>query len=153
MTSQINRRKLAQLGFGSAASLALWACATGSQGAVTLETAKVWMADMAGAVVAGAGVYTGPNEAQVKDIAAKIQQGAAAFASLGDVATAKTAALSILAMIQQISPIVAPLLGPAGVFVPMAVAVLQAFVAALPVPPDTPPTPPAALHRAATARR
>jgi hypothetical protein len=58
----------------------------------------------------------------------------------------KADALQALAIMQQLNPIVAPFLGPAGPFLPLANAVVSAFIQSLPPPQNAPATPPAALQ-------
>jgi hypothetical protein len=58
----------------------------------------------------------------------------------------KADALQALAVMQQLNPIVAPFLGPAAPFLPLAEAVVSAFIQSLPPPQNAPVTPPAALR-------
>lgn len=130
-------------------ALVLSACAPTQQNAATLEQAKAWATGISSAISAAAAVYTGPNVDQVRKAATDIQAAAVAFQTLGDVSTARSAALSLIAMAQQVTPMIAPALGPNAVFVPMGLAVLQAFVASLPVPPAAAPTPPPEMQKTA----
>ena len=151
----MNRRAFLSTVAPGVAVVALAGCASGSQGAVTLEAAKVWVPGFAGAIVAAAASYTGPQAAQVAAIAAQLKDAANAFAAMGDVSTARSAVLSIIALAQQLMPMVSAFIPPqVAPFVPMALAVLSAFVSALPPPPDAPAVPPAALvsQRAALKR-
>lgn len=59
----------------------------------------------------------------------------------------RSAVLEGVALANQLSPLVTPFLGPAAPYVPIAIAVLQAFVQSLPAPADAPQKPPVALHR------
>lgn len=127
--------------------LSITGCAQGTQQAATLDQAKAWISGVTGAVAAAAAVYTGPNQAQVQQASADLVKAATAFQALGDVTTARSAALSIVAMLQQLSPMVAPYLGANAVYVPMGLAVIEAFIAALPVPPSVPASPPAQMAR------
>lgn len=129
--------------------LSVAGCAHGTQQAATLDQAKAWVSGLSGALSAAAAVYTGPSAIQVQKAAADLQAAAVAFQMLGDVSTARSAALSIVALAQQLSPMVAPYLGPNAVYVPMGLAVVQAFIAALPVPSSASPMPPAQMAFAA----
>lgn len=134
--------------------LTMASCAPGSQGATTLAMAKQWVASISAALVAGSQAYTGPRAAEVQQYAAQLQQAAGVFQQSGDVTTARTAALSVLQAGQQLLPLLVdasgrPLLGAVNAgYVAMGLAVAQAFISALPPPPETPPEPPASLARA-----
>jgi hypothetical protein len=138
----MNRRHLLA---ASPALLLLGGCPAGTSQATTLQQAQLWTAALASALAAAAAAYTGPNAAQVAQIAGDLRTAAAAFQTLGDVATARSAALSVIALAQQLSPLVAPALGQAGQYVPVALAILSAFTAALPPPAGAPASPPAAM--------
>lgn len=125
----------------------LFGCAQGTSGATTLASAQAWAAALASALGAAAAAYTGPSAGQVAQIAGDLRTAAAAFQSLGDVSTARSAALSIIALAQQLSPLVASVIGQAGQYVPIALAILAAFTAALPPPAGAPAAPPAAMVR------
>jgi hypothetical protein len=142
----MNRRALL---LASPALLLLGGCPSGTQGAVQLQQAQAWASALASALGAAAAAYTGPSAGQVAQIAGDLRTTAAAFQSLGDVSTARSAALSIIALAQQLSPLVAPVIGPAGQYVPIALAILAAFTAALPPPAGAPAAPPAAMVRPA----
>jgi hypothetical protein len=134
-----------------ALALSVFGCQTppgGTAPTVTLDMAKAWAGDLAGALVAAASAYSGPNADQARTAAGKLQQAAADFAAMGDVSTTRSAAISVLTLCQQVAALV-PLPGDLAIYIPMGIAVLQAFVADLPPPPDAPAQPPAALHRAA----
>lgn len=128
-----------------ATPLALTACATQQQ-QTTLAQAKVWVATLSSATTAAAGVYlaqeSAPKAAEVRKAVATVQAGAAAFQGINDVSNARSAALSILASVQQVMPMVTPYLGKDGVWVPIGLAVVQAFVASLPPPAGAPAEPP-----------
>jgi hypothetical protein len=126
------------------AMVAVAACSTTQQQA-TLEQTKVWVTAVSNALASAATQYTGPNKAQVMDALAKLQTAAAEFANIGDVSTARTAVQSVLSLAQQLVPLVSVALGPNAVYVSMGLAVIQAFIAALPIPPTVAPSPPASL--------
>lgn len=128
--------------------LALAACAPGTQQAATLEQAKAWATGIAGAVNAAAASYAGQHADQVRQAADGLVAASAAFQQVTDVSTARSAALSIVASAQQVVPIVAPALGPNAIYVSMGMAMVQAFIAALPAPPNVPATPPASMQTA-----
>ena len=135
-------------------SALLFACAPGSQGAVTLATAKAYVGVLSNALAAAAAAYTGPQREQAAAIAAQLQVASGAFQMLGDVSTARSAALSITALAGQLVGILGSALpADVAIAVPIAVAVISAFVAALPAPSDAPSQPPAALERMAAQRR
>jgi hypothetical protein len=126
---------------------------TGTQGAVTLEQAKAYLTDGVNATLAAAQAYlvsTPPPTAQVaatvKDLMVKLEAASAALEGVVSVVDWKAGALEALTVLQQLSPMVAPFLGPAGPFLPVAIAVVEAFVQSLPPPPNAPVVPPAALH-------
>lgn len=129
---------------------------TGTQGAVTLDQAKAYLTDAVGATLAAAQAYlvsTPPPTAQVaatvKDLMTKLEAAASALEGVVAVVDWKAGALEALAVLQQLSPMVAPFLGAAGPLLPVAIAVVMAFVQSLPPPADAPVVPPAALSRKA----
>jgi hypothetical protein len=152
----MNRRTLL-----SAAALALplpflAACGLTSSGATPLAMAKVYADDLANAVSAAANIYlagppkpTAANAALVGQLVDGLQQARAALDATTEASDAKGIVLQVIAGVQQLVPLVTPYIGPAGAYIPLAIAVLQAFVQSIPAPPDAPPTPPASLHRAA----
>lgn len=146
----MNRRDTFRI-FVTAPIAVLIGCAQqgGPPSPVTLDNAKIWVSSISSAVAAAAAAYTGQNAEQVKRAAAGLQTAAAAFQQITDVSTARSAALSILSLAQQIVPLVAPVLGPNAFYVSMGIAIVQAFVAALPPPPDAPALPPPDMPRLA----
>jgi len=128
---------------------ALVACAPGTPGAVSLENTKLWITTVSNALSAAASAYTGPQMEEVQTIVRQLAQAATEFAALGDVSTARSAALSIAAMIGKLAPMLTEQLGAAAMYVPIAVAVISAFVAALPPPVGAPAVPPPELVQAA----
>lgn len=139
----MNRRHLLNIAALSPLAL-LPACGTG-QAATDLATAKVWVAAVANAMSAASAAYTGPNSGQIKMAVVDVQAAAAAFQSLGDVSTARSAATSFLAMAQQLVPLLTPVLRQNAAYVSMGIAIVQTFVAALPPPPNAPAAPPASM--------
>ena len=127
----------------------LAACASGSSGAVALDTAKTWVSTLTMALAAAAGAYTGPDKATVDAAIVQLQAASDAFSGLGDVSTAKVAAQSWLSLAQHLVPMLSQYLPPNAVApAQMALAMIQAFVASLPAPSNVPAQPPAALVRA-----
>jgi hypothetical protein len=129
---------------------------TGTQGAVTLEQAKAYLNDGVNATLAASQAYLASTPAPsaqiaatVTALAAKLEAANTALQGVVAVVDWKAGALEALTVLQQLSPLVAPFLGAAGPLLPMAIAVVMAFVQSLPPPADAPPTPPAALSRKA----
>lgn len=121
-----------------------------------LAQAQAYGADLANALSAGAVVFLAgppkPTDAQaalVNQAVADIQTANAALAAATAQSTATGFATQLLNAALKLSSLVIPSLGPAGPYVPLAIAVLQAFIGALPPPDVVPAVPPAALHRAA----
>lgn len=141
----------------AAAPLAILAgCATGGSSAAQFDQAKAWLDAGAVAIMAAAQQYlAGPPAppaaaaATVQQALAALQQAKTAVDALTVPADWKSGAVEVLALIQQLSPIVAPYLGGAAPYVPLAIAVVTAFVQSLPAPANAPATPPAALTRKA----
>lgn len=125
----------------------------GTPGAVTLGQAQAYLADAVNATLAAAQAYlvstpkpSAAVAATVTDLMAKLEAAQAALNGVTAVPDWKTGALEALAVLQQLSPMVGVFLGPAGPFLPVAVAVILAFIQSLPPPADAPVVPPAALH-------
>lgn len=154
--------------FGGTTSL-LFGCAGGQTiGGVPIPMVKAYADDLADALSAGADIYLNsttppvPTESQKAAVArakADIQSAKTALDSVL-VPTTTTVPLSardtvklIILDAEKLQPFVAPLLGTAGVYIPLALSVLQAFVDSLPPPPTTPPTPPAPLAEKAKSFR
>lgn len=144
----------------TAFAIALFGCTAANSGG--FEQAKAYLDAGANATIAaGQQFLVGPpapsaaSKALVEQGIAALQQVLAAV----DVQTAPTGswkadATQALAFIQQLSPLVAGFLGAAGAYLPLAVAVVTAFIASLPPPTTAPVVPPAALVRkAAQVRR
>lgn len=105
---------------------------------VQLAQAKIWVAGVAGALAATSVVYVGPNADQVHQAAAGLQSAAAQFQQITEVPTARSAALTVVSLAQQLVPLVAPVLGDRAFYVSGGLAIVQAFIAALPAPPAAP---------------
>lgn len=134
-----------------------------------LTMIKAYGDDLADALSAGADAYlnattapvpTDAQKATVSKAKADIQSGKHALdlvlTSVTDNKAPPSAiniAKLIIADAQSLEPYVLPLLGAAGLYVPLALGVVQAFVDSLPPPPDTPPTPPAAFAEKARSYR
>jgi hypothetical protein len=134
--------------------LAVTACSTGGAASqITLVQVQAYSDDLINALAAAAQAYgADPNATQVvlvDQIVEDLQQAKLAIDSAQSETDARAIALEVVSFVQQLLPIVTPFLGAAGPYVPLAVAVLQAFVTSLPVPPNTPVQPPAELHRLA----
>lgn len=131
----------------------------GSNVATSLTQAKLYGDDLANALSAAgqefmiATTSTLDQKVIVQKTLAAIQVAKTAL----DNAVARTDAIGIvnqiIAAANTLYPLVSPYLGAAGLYVPIALAVLQAFIDSLPPPSDAPPTPPAALHEKAMAFR
>jgi hypothetical protein len=136
----------------------LVACGLTSPSATSLDMAKAYADDLANAVSAAANVYlagppkpTAANLALVTQLVAGLQQARTALDATTAASDAKGIALQVLAGVQQLVPMVSPFLGAAAPYVPLAIAVVQAFVQSIPPPAEAPPAPPAELHRAGMA--
>jgi len=144
------------LGFTAMLPLGFLADCAGTQGAMTFAQAKAYADAAIGAALAGAQQYlasTPPppvaNATLVADLANKLQAIKTELDGTTVVPNWQAGAQEALAVLQQLSPMVAVFLGPAAPFLPVAIGVIQAFIAGLPPPADAPPTPPAALTRKA----
>jgi hypothetical protein len=142
----ISRRYL----FPLPALLLLARCGASGSASVTLAQAKAYADDLINALSAAAQSYlaapSAANKALVTSIVTDLQQAKVAIDAATAESDARGIALQIVALAQQLVPLVVPFLGPAGPYVPLAIAVIQAFIASLPPPPAAPPAPPAALH-------
>lgn len=144
------------LGFAALLPIGLLVDCTGTPGAVTFEQAKAYADAAIGAALAGSQQYLAsipPPSAMTASIVAglanKLQAIKAEIDGTTTVPNWKAGAQEALAVLQQLSPMVAPFLGAAGPLLPVAIGVIEAFIAGLPTPADAPPTPPAALSRKA----
>lgn len=148
-----NRRAALMLSgnLAAVAALALVPGCTMPAGATTLQMAQTYGDDLVAALLAAASTYqASPNPSPiVASVVADLQTAKKALDSATLASDARGVVLQIIAAAQTILPMLTPFLAAAGPYVPLAIAVLQAFVAALPPPPATPPTPPAALHAVA----
>ena len=146
-----NRRAALRLS-GGIASLAafglLGACSTTSAG-TSLDMAKTYGDDLIAALLAAAATYNAsPNANPIVagTIVPDLEQAKVALDGATSASDARGIVLQILAAAQTAMPMLSPFLGAAGPYIPLAIAVLQAFAQSLPPPPAAPPTPPAALH-------
>lgn len=145
----ISRRQMAFL----PAAFLLAQCSSTGGSTTTLAQAQAYADDLISAVSAAAQAYLAqPNAAQqalVQQVVSDLQTLRQTIDAAQATTTLQTTFLQVIVGVQQLVPIVEPFLGSAGPYVPLALAVLQAFVASLPPPSNAPPAPPAALHAAA----
>ena len=124
---------------------------TGTNAQVTLDQAKAYASDVVNAVSAAAQSYVASPLAKdataVSESVAGLQALNKAIQETTVATTARSVITEIITGVNELLPLVMPFLGVAGPYIPMALAVLQAFLAALPPPVDAPATPPAELHR------
>lgn len=159
----ISTRRAALL--GSAASL-LFGCSNGTIGGTPIPMAKAYADDLADALSAGADTYlarttppvpTASEKAAVLKAKDDIQQAKAALDAALTTTTVpqntRDIVKQVIADAHNIAPYVAPLLGPAALYIDLALGVLQSFADSLPPPPTAPQTPPAALAEKAKAYR
>lgn len=155
----LNRRGLlANSGIGLGV-LALSACGMDfSNAGVTLATVRAYVDDTADVVSAAAQAYISSAGAKATDtvqqVLADLEQAKQFVDQAATPADAKSAVIEVITFVNQLlhvlmmaAPVLIP--GPAAAAIPIALAVLQAFVNALPMPPNAPPSPPVALHRQA----
>jgi hypothetical protein len=150
----ISRRNMVIAGI--MAPVAACSLIPGGTTTVPLAQVQLYVSDLVNAFSAAGVAYwsaspapSASNAALVKSIVDDLQTLNSAVQSVTDVTTAKSTILQILSGVNEISPLIMPFLGTAGVAVPLAVAVITAFVQSLPPPANAPATPPAALHKAA----
>jgi hypothetical protein len=135
-------------------------------GGTPVSMAQAYADDLADALSSGADIYLASQSgATVSQKAAVIQAKAdiqaakgrldAALASV--VTTVPQTALDTVRLIivdaRKLAPIVSPFLGPAAMYIDLALGVLQTFADSLPPPPVAPVVPPAALREKAAAYR
>lgn len=148
----ISRRHL--LAFSSLAPIPfLTDCSPSSTKGVDLAMVQAYATDLINALSVAAQTYVvqphATSVATVNQIVGYLQQAKEAIQGVQVETDAKGVANEIISFANQLSPIVMPFLGAAAPYLPIAIAVLQSFIASLPAPPQAPPTPPAALHRVA----
>lgn len=138
--------------------LSLLGC-SGTQ-ATTLAMAQSYLDTSVNALLAAAQAYlAGPPAppataaAQIKAIMGQLVSAQAALDKVTVEADWKSEATKILATMNELTPTVSPYLGEAAPYLPLAIAVVQAFINSLPPPADAPPTPPAALKKKAALYR
>ena len=144
------------LGCAALLPVAMLVDCTGTQGAVTFEQAKAYADAAIGAALAGSQQYLAstppPSAANALVVTVLVTRLEAIKGSIDGTTTVpnwQAGAQEALAVLQQLSPMIAPFLGPAAPFLPIAIGVIEAFIAGLPLPVNAPPTPPAALSRKA----
>lgn len=152
-----NRRAALKLagGVASVAALALVPGCASTSGATPLQMAQAYGDDFVTLVMAAAAAYEAePNPNPI--VATVITDLQAAQAAL-DGATVASGAQGVVGQIlagwQKLAPFVSPFFGAAAPYIPLVIAVLEAFVAEQPPPAGATPTPPAAVHSAATKYR
>lgn len=145
--SVLQRRQFLVIG---ASGVALAACATSN--ATTLDMAKAYLdAGSAAVLVAAQQFLAGPPKPTtataeiVTAFLADLQKVKTTLDTVTAVGGWQAAATQALADMQQLTPLVAVFLGAAAPYVPLAIAVVQAFLAGLPPPAAAPVTPPAVL--------
>ena len=156
----VNRRALICMLFaGTAATLLLTRCAN-KQGAIDFATVRAYADDLVDAMGGAAQSYalTKPTPspdalALVSDVMRTLLAAKSALDGATPSSDAKTIILEVISGVQTLTPYLAMALGGAAPYVPIAIALLQAFINNLPAPPDAPPQPPAALHHAAALHR
>jgi hypothetical protein len=134
-------------------------------GGTPVSMAQAYADDLADALSSGADIYLASTTPTVSQKAAVTQAKAdiqaakvrldAALASV--VTTVPQTALDTVKLIivdaRKLAPIVSPFLGPAAMYIDLALGVLQTFADSLPPPPVAPAVPPAALREKAAAYR
>lgn len=98
---------------------------------------------------AGPPVPSPANLLLVQTIAGNLETVKTSLDSITIPADYKAGLLEAVALTQQLTPLVSGRLGEAAAYIPLVIAVAQAFIAQLPAPINAPPTPPAALSRKA----
>jgi hypothetical protein len=137
------------------AALLLASCGdTPGSPAVTFDQVKAYVdAGVAALDAAAQQFLMGPpapsaaNAVLVQQIIGALDQTKTALDGVTVPADYKAGLMQAIALIQQLAPMVTLQLGAAAQYIPLVIAVAQAFIAALPPPADAPPTPPAALAR------
>ena len=145
----------------AAAALPVWLVAcTGTPSADQFAMAKAYLDTGVSAVLAASQAYlAGPpvpspqSAATIVAIMADLESVKATIDGTVSDADWKSGAIQALAAMQQLSPLVTAFLGAAAPYVPLAIAVVSAFVQYLPPPVSAPPVPPAALVRKAAQYR
>jgi len=131
-------------------------CGTTGTAAVTLAQAQAYLTTGVAALEAAAEQYlAGPpvpsagDTALVNSVVAALNAATGALEGVTVPATWQAGALEVVGLMQQLDPLVARYLGDAAPYIPLAIAVIQSFIATLPAPADAPVTPPAPLARKA----
>lgn len=130
---------------------------SGLNGATTLATAKMYGDDLADALTAAAQEFvinpqsTMDQKALVQQLTVAIQTAKTTLDAAVAQSDATGAVNQIITAANSLYPLVAPYLGSAGLYVPLALDVLRTFVNSLPPPTTSPP--PAALQEKAKVYR
>jgi hypothetical protein len=130
-------------------------CANSGSNVMTLAQIQAYADDLINALSAAGQAYllsattTASGKVLVTTVIQDLQQTKIAIDSAVNTTDARATALEIVAFAQQLELLVIPFLGAAAPFVPIALAVLQAFIEALPPPSNAPAMPPAQLHELA----
>jgi hypothetical protein len=122
--------------------------------AVSFQQMKAYAVALIDALSVAADAYVSSpgakNVSLVLQIKNDLQQLKSALINVEQPTDVRSTVLQIIQFAQELTPIVLPYLGPAAQYVPIALAVLQAFVASLPPPPNAPEVPPAPLQKKAS---
>lgn len=152
------KRRFLLLGIIPASVLA--ACANTADNQAKLRNIQMYVDDAVDAIRAGVAAYlASPNASGVTAINGFLTQLQSARLQFDQVtladANARSIAGEVITFMQQLLafPPITVALGPIAVEVSLALAVIRAFVNALPPPPDAPETPPPQLRRAAARYR
>ena len=155
----MKRRLFLTTALGSAVSISafLASCANQAQAATTLAQAQAYANDLNGALqaagqsIVNTGKLAADQVAQATQDLVSLAAANSAFQAAQAASDVKSIALQVLSFLQRLSPVLAPFTGGAAPFISIGIAVIQAFINGLPLPAGAPPSPPAALHRAALA--
>jgi hypothetical protein len=141
----------------SFAALLAGCSSTGGTGGVTLAMAQAYGDALIAALESAAQVYLdspiATQKALVTTAVADLKMAQSALDSLTPTSDTRAVVQQIIAAAQQLLPLVTALLGPAAPYASLAIVVLQAFIALVPLPANTPPTPPEPLVTAPQAMR
>lgn len=139
-----------------ASAIVLLSGCNSQTGPAEFAMAKSYLDAAVGAVLAAAQQFLRSTPPPSTDVANKVyaimadlQSLQATLDSQTDPTTWKEGANMAVGYLQQIVPMVAPMLGSAAPDVTVAIQVIQAFINGLPAPSNAPPTPPASLRRKA----
>ncbi len=134
----------------------LLAGCVGTGSAAEFDTAKAYFHAVSIAVLAaGQQALTGmtdpkaPAYVAIQTAMLQLQEAMTTIDATTTVADWRSAAAEAIGVVTKLAddPFVAAMLGGAAAYVPLAIGIVQAFISSLVLPPNTPPTPPAALAR------